>query len=83
MRHGARSQFIVQGWTLKKIQTLLGHTSITMTRDVYAHLSKNAEEGVSMFKKLQRDLLSDSPIAGQDLAKFELLSTPAGWLRTG
>ncbi|GHE91550.1 site-specific integrase [Aliiroseovarius zhejiangensis] len=58
LRHAAASLFIEQGWTPKKIQTLLGHASITMTMDVYGHLFENAEEDVSMFEKLERDLLA-------------------------
>jgi integrase len=41
----------------KKIQTLLGHASINMTMDVYGHLFENAEEDVSMFEKLESDLI--------------------------
>jgi integrase len=58
LRHAAASLFIEQGWTPKKIQTLLGHASITMTMDVYGHLFESAEEDVSMFEKLERDLLA-------------------------
>lgn len=57
LRHAAASLFIEQGWTPKKIQTLLGHASITMTMDVYGHLFENAEEDVAMFEKLEADLL--------------------------
>ncbi|EAU47287.1 tyrosine-type recombinase/integrase [Salipiger bermudensis] len=58
LRHAAASLFIEQGWNPKKIQTLLGHASITMTMDVYGHLFENAEEDVSMFAKLESDLLA-------------------------
>ena len=58
LRHAAASLFIEQGWNPKKIHTLLGHASITMTMDVYGHLFENAEEGVSMFEKLERDLIA-------------------------
>lgn len=58
LRHAAASLFIEQGWNPKKIQTLLGHASITMTMDVYGHLFENAEEDVSMFEKLDRDLMA-------------------------
>ncbi|WP_371039358.1 tyrosine-type recombinase/integrase [Rhodosalinus sp. FB01] len=57
LRHAAASLFIEQGWNPKKIQTLLGHASITMTMDVYGHLFENAEEDVSMFEQLEKDLL--------------------------
>jgi integrase len=58
LRHAAASLFIEQGWNPKKIQTLLGHASITMTMDVYGHLFENAEQDASMFEKLERDLLA-------------------------
>ncbi|WP_370044571.1 MULTISPECIES: site-specific integrase [Salipiger] len=58
LRHAAASLFIEQGWNPKKVQTLLGHASITMTMDVYGHLFENAEEDVSMFAKLESDLLA-------------------------
>ncbi|MDU8946346.1 tyrosine-type recombinase/integrase [Ovoidimarina sediminis] len=58
LRHAAASLFIEQGWNPKKIQTLLGHASITMTMDVYGHLFENPEEDVSMFEKLERDLMA-------------------------
>jgi integrase len=57
LRHAAASLFIEQGWNSKKIQTLLGHASINMTMDVYGHLFENAEEDVSMFEKLENDLM--------------------------
>ena len=57
LRHAAASLFIEQGWNPKKIQTLLGHASINMTMDVYGHLFENAEEDVSMFEKLENDLM--------------------------
>lgn len=58
LRHAAASLFIEQGWNPKKIQTLLGHASITMTMDVYGHLFENAEEDVTMFEKLEKDLMA-------------------------
>ncbi|WP_223163197.1 tyrosine-type recombinase/integrase [Roseivivax sediminis] len=58
LRHAAASLFIEQGWNPKKIQTLLGHASINMTMDVYGHLFENAEEDISMFEKLESDLLA-------------------------
>lgn len=58
LRHAAASLFIEQKWNPKKIQTLLGHASINMTMDVYGHLFENAEEDVSMFEKLESDLLA-------------------------
>lgn len=58
LRHAAASLFIEQGWNPKKIQTLLGHASITLTMDTYGHLFENPEEDVAMFEKLESDLLA-------------------------
>ncbi|MEM9635587.1 MAG: tyrosine-type recombinase/integrase [Pseudomonadota bacterium] len=56
LRHAAASLYIEQGWPAKKIQTLLGHASITMTFDVYGHLFDNVEDDVELFAKLEADL---------------------------
>ncbi|MFG6589368.1 tyrosine-type recombinase/integrase [Sulfitobacter sp. MOLA879] len=58
LRHAAASLFIEQGWNPKKIQTLLGHASITMTMDTYGHLFETPEEDVSLFEKLENDLMA-------------------------
>ena len=58
LRHAAASLFIEQGWNPKKVQTLLGHSSINMTMDVYGHLFESPEEDVLMFEKLESDLLA-------------------------
>ncbi|MZR31504.1 tyrosine-type recombinase/integrase [Sneathiella litorea] len=58
LRHAAASLFIEQGWTPKKIQVLLGHSSINMTFDVYGHLFHNPEEDVAQMAKMESDLLA-------------------------
>ncbi|SNT39472.1 tyrosine-type recombinase/integrase [Tropicimonas sediminicola] len=57
LRHAAASLFIEQGWNPKKIQTLLGHATINMTMDTYGHLFENPEEDLTMFAKLESDLM--------------------------
>jgi len=57
LRHAAASLFIEQNWPPKKIQSLLGHSSINMTMDVYGHLFESPEDDVELFEKLERDLL--------------------------
>lgn len=58
LRHAAASLFIEQGWSAKKIQALLGHSSINMTFDVYGHLFHDAEADVALMEKVERDLLA-------------------------
>jgi integrase len=38
LRHAAASLFIEQGWTPKKVQTIMGHSSIQVTYDTYGKL---------------------------------------------
>jgi len=46
-----------QGWPTKKVQSILGHSSITMTMDVYGHSFESPEEDVEMFEKMEADLM--------------------------
>lgn len=58
MRHAAASLFIEQGWPPKKIQTMLGHSSITMTYDVYGHLFHDPAKDVDQMGEMERGLLA-------------------------
>ena len=44
LRHFFASMLIAQGTDIAKIKTLMGHTDISTTFDVYAHLIRQAEE---------------------------------------
>lgn len=44
LRHFYASWLIDQGFQPKRVQSLLGHASITMTFDVYGHLFPNADD---------------------------------------
>ncbi|GAM07057.1 tyrosine-type recombinase/integrase [Novosphingobium sp. MBES04] len=52
LRHAAASLFIEQGWPPKKIQTMLGHSSITMTYDVYGHLFHDPAKDVDLMGEM-------------------------------
>ncbi len=58
LRHAAASLFIEQGWPPKKIQTMLGHSSITMTFDVYGHLFHDPAKDVDLMGEMERGLLA-------------------------
>lgn len=58
MRHAAASLFIEQGWSPKKIQAMLGHSSITMTYDVYGHLFHDPAKDVDLMGEMERRLLA-------------------------
>ncbi|NCP24625.1 MAG: site-specific integrase [Erythrobacter sp.] len=57
MRHAAASLFIEQGWPPKRIQVMLGHSSITMTYDVYGHLFHDPAKDVDLMGEMERELL--------------------------
>lgn len=58
LRHAAASLFIEQGWSPKKVQTVMGHSSITVTYDIYGHLFPNPEDDQQAMAQLQARLLS-------------------------
>lgn len=58
MRHAAASLFIEQGWPPKKIQAMLGHSSITMTYDVYGHLFHDPAKDVDLMGAMEQGLLA-------------------------
>jgi integrase len=52
LRHAAASLFIELGWPPKRIQDVLGHSSISMTFDRYGHLFPQSDIAADM-KRLQ------------------------------
>lgn len=58
LRHAAASMMIEQNWPPKKVQVILGHSSITVTFDVYGHLFTRAEDDLELFDKLEQDLMA-------------------------
>ncbi len=57
LRHTAASLFIEQGWSPKKVQTVMGHSSITVTYDIYGHLFPSPEDGAEAMAQVQARLL--------------------------
>jgi integrase len=57
LRHAAASLFIEQGWSPKKVQTIMGHASIQVTFDTYGHLWKNAEDDAKAMAQIETRLL--------------------------
>jgi integrase len=57
LRHAAASLFIEQGFTAKRVQTVMGHSSIAVTFDIYGHLFPAPDEQ-TMLQQLQARLLS-------------------------
>jgi integrase len=57
LRHTAASLFIEQGWTPKKFMTVMGHSSIQMTFDLYGHLWKILEDDAKAVAQIEARLL--------------------------
>ena len=58
LRHAAASLFIEQGWSPKKVQTVMGHASIQVTFDTYGHLWKNTENDAKAMARIEARLLA-------------------------
>jgi integrase len=59
LRHAAASLFIAHlGWTPKRVQTVMGHSSIQMTFDLYGHLFENREGDREAMKKLEAAIVA-------------------------
>jgi integrase len=54
LRHAAASLFIAYlDWTPKRLQTVMGHSSINMTFDLYSHLFENIEADRADMAKIE------------------------------
>lgn len=58
LRHAAASLFIEQGWSPKKVQTVMGHSSIQVTFDIYGHLFPDAENDAKAMAEIEARLLT-------------------------
>jgi integrase len=57
LRHAAASLFIEQGWSPKRVQAVMGHSSIQVTYDVYGHLWHDAEDDLKAMAQIEARLL--------------------------
>jgi integrase len=57
LRHACASLLIEQNLTPKKIQAILGHSSITMTYDRYGHLFATPEDDQAQMARLEARLV--------------------------
>jgi integrase len=57
LRHSAASLFIQEGWSPKRVQVVMGHSSIQVTFDTYGHLFKTPDEKEEL-ARLQARLIS-------------------------
>jgi integrase len=61
LRHTAASLFIEQGWAPKKIQSIMGHSSIQVTFDIYGKLWNDRQGDLAALASLERRLLCPDP----------------------
>lgn len=57
LRHAAASLFIEQGWSPKKVQTVMGHSSIQVTFDTYGHLFPTPDDDLAAMAQIEARLL--------------------------
>ena len=57
LRYAAASLFIEDGWAPKKIQIVMGHSSIQVTFDTYGHLWKTADDDAKAMARIEERLL--------------------------
>jgi integrase len=57
LRHAAASLFIEEGWSAKRVQTVIGHSSIQMTFNVYGHLFPSPDDDREAMRRLQARLV--------------------------
>ncbi len=57
LRHAAASLFIEQGWTPKKVQSVMGHSSIQVTFDIYGHLFPTPDDDAAAMAQMEARLL--------------------------
>jgi integrase len=59
LRHAAASLFIAHlDWTPKRVQTVMGHSSIQMTFDLYGHLFEDREGDLEAMIKLEAAIVA-------------------------
>ena len=59
LRHAAASLFIQHlGWSPKRLQVVMGHSSIQMTFDLYGHLFENGEADRDAMKKIEAAIVA-------------------------
>lgn len=59
LRHAAASLFISHlKWTPKRLQVVMGHSSVTMTFDLYGHLYETAEDDREAMKRVDAAIVA-------------------------
>ena len=56
-RHAAASLFIDQAFTPKRVQAIMGHSSIQVTYDIYGHLFPSPDDDAAAMAQIQARLV--------------------------
>jgi integrase len=67
-RHAAASLFIELGFSPKRVQALMGHSSIQMTFDTYGHLFPSKDDDAAAMQQLQARLVGCAKSRGPNTA---------------
>jgi len=62
LRHACASLWIEQGFGPKRVQALMGHSSITMTFDRYGHLFPNEADDAEAMRQVQARLVGSPTV---------------------
>lgn len=57
LRHACASLFIEEGWTPKRVQVVMGHSTMQMTFDTYGHLFSDPDGDAKAMAKIESRLL--------------------------
>jgi integrase len=57
LRHAAASLFIEDGWSVKRVQSVMGHASVQVTLDTYSHLFPAPDEDKHAMRRLEARLI--------------------------
>jgi integrase len=63
LRHAAATLFIEQNWPAKKVQQVMGHSSIQVTYDIYGKLWTDVAQDLVAMAELERSLLGSPTCA--------------------
>lgn len=75
-RHTAASIWIEMGFSPKRVQYLMGHSSIQLTFDLYGHLFDLRSSGAEMMRQMEEDIRSSRETLSDKLEQDEDESAP-------
>lgn len=77
LRHAAASHLIEQGLNSKRIQTIMGHSSIAVTMDTYDHLFDDADGDRRIMERVEAQFFHGAQCFMSDMANAWFWSSRA------